>query len=228
MQQVLEVRRYSHSMKEALTLSPRVATLSAGSARKCCLPRLVSATTSSSSSSSSKGSRREDMVRHSSHVRRPQSSPILTHTGGIVMSCLRSLESSTSVHVLCWCAARQVAHSAAERSKCRYLQNLPGWHRHAAVAPPHEASPDMSGRRPCRALNSRTDRSRDVLPRNSQLSQHWTRLPLAPPSKELTTTWVLSWRTGGTLRWCSPTWLAVSVHSSRHRCSTQLRVSWQP
>ena len=145
------------------------------------------------------------------------------------MSCLRSLESaSISVHVLCWCAARQVAHSAAERSKCRYLQNLPGWHRHAAVAPPHEASPDMSGRRPCRALSSRTDRSRDVLPRNSQLSQHWTRLPLAPPSKELTTTWVLSWRTGGTLRWCSPTWLAVSVHSSRHRCSTQLIVSWQP
>ena len=158
-----------------------------------------------------------------------QAAAILTHTGGIVMSCLRSLESvSISVHVLCWCAARQVAHSAAERSKCRYLQNLPGWHRHAAVAPPHEASPDMSGRRPCRAFSSRTDRSRDVLPRNSQLSQHWTRLPLAPPSKELTTTWVLWWRTGGTLGWCSPTWLAVSVHSSRHRCSTQLIVSWPP
>ena len=83
MQQVLEVRRYSHSMKEALTLSPRVATLSAGSARKCCLPRLVSATTSSSSSS--KGSRREDMVRHSSQVRRPPSS----HTQ-VALSCLVS------------------------------------------------------------------------------------------------------------------------------------------
>ena len=76
-QQVPQVARCSHSMKEALTLSPRVATLSAGSARKCCLPRLVSATTSSSSSS--KGSRREDMVRHSSHVRRPPSSHTHCH-----------------------------------------------------------------------------------------------------------------------------------------------------
>ena len=108
------------------------------------------------------GHQEEQEGGHGQAFQSRQASAILTHTGVVAMSCLRSPEASTSVHVLWCCAARQVAHSAAGRSKCRYLQNLPGWHRLAAVAPPHEASPDMSGRRPCRA-HSQTDQSRDML-----------------------------------------------------------------
>ena len=152
------------AFNEALTLSPRMATLSAGSVRKCCLPRLVSAATSSTTSSSlaTKGSRWTDMVRHSSHVR---VSAILTYTD-MSLSCLVSGHSwQSSVSMFSGGAMRdRRPHSTAGRSNCRYLQNLPGSHRRPAVAPPHEASPDMSGRRPCRTHSPRqTDRSRDVL-----------------------------------------------------------------
>ena len=174
-------------MKHVLTLSPRVATLSEGSTRKCCLLRLASAATSRSiSRSATKGSRREreDMVMHSCHIRSPQSYLVVTsrtHTA-VSLSCLVS-GVTTSKQCPCSMVCCGPLCKQQASSKCRYLQNLPGWHRLPAVAPPHEASPDMSGRRPCRA---QTDQSRGG--GDKIHSFPWTRLSLAQPSKELITT----------------------------------------